>query len=98
MVSASDGEKLEGFDLLGVADVGAGAEVDELAVLVEADLLAFGDVVEAAEFVALLADGLDLLDGFFARALDALELLVLLDDLLHLGLDGFEIGGVELLV
>jgi hypothetical protein len=37
------------------SDVRAGAEVDELAVLVEGDLLALGNVGEAAELVALLA-------------------------------------------
>ncbi len=66
VIGTSDGEQLECFDLLGVVDVRAGAEIEELAVLVEADLLAFGDVVEAAELVALLADGLDLSDRFLA--------------------------------
>ena len=41
----------------------AGAQVDELAVLVEADLFAFRHVVEAAEFVGRLADLVDLSDG-----------------------------------
>ena len=98
VVGTGDGEELEGFDLLGVADVRTGAEVDEIAVLVEADLLAFGDILEAPEFVAFLAEFLDFLNGFLAGAFDAGELLVLLDDLFHLGLDGFEVGGVELLV
>ena len=54
MVGAGDREQLEGLELRGVAHVGAGAQVDELAVLVERDLLALGDVGEAAELVALL--------------------------------------------
>src|SRR5690606_35809540 len=56
VVGAGDGEELEGLDLLGVADVRARAEVEELAVAVERDRLAFGDVREAAELVAVLAD------------------------------------------
>ena len=79
VVGAGDGEQLEGLDLLRVADVGAGAQVDELAVLVERDLLALGNVGEPAELVALLADLLDDLRGLLAGDLPADEGLVLVD-------------------
>jgi hypothetical protein len=55
VVGAGDGEELERLQLRRVAHVRAGAEVDELAVLVERNFLALGDVGEAAELVALLA-------------------------------------------
>jgi len=48
---------LKGFELRRIAHVGAGAEVHELAVLVEGDFLVGRDVGETAEFVALLTGG-----------------------------------------
>ena len=48
VVGAGDREQLERLQLRGVAHVGAGAQVHELAVLVERDLLPLGDVGQAA--------------------------------------------------
>jgi hypothetical protein len=96
VVSTGDGEQLVGFDLLLVADVRACAQVGEFTVLIEADLLAFRHVVEAAEFVGLLADLFDLGDGVLTGAFDTSEALVLFDHLLHLRFDRFEVGSVEL--
>ena len=76
----------------------ARAQVDELAVLVERDLLALGDVGEPAELVALLAAGPDDLGGLLAGDLPADERLVLVGDLLHLGLDPREVLGRQLVV
>src|ERR1700685_621010 len=59
VVGARDREELEGLDLRAVPDVGARAQVHELAVLVERDLLPLGNVGEAPELVALLAPGTD---------------------------------------
>ena len=78
--------------------VRAGAQVGELAVLVKRDGLALGNVGEAADLVALLADLLDDADGFVAGDLLAGEGLVLGDDLLHLGLDLREVLGGQLVV
>ena len=55
VIGPGDREQLEGLDLLRIADVRAGAKVGELAVLVEGDRLALGDVRKAADLVALLA-------------------------------------------
>ena len=51
---------------LRVVDVGAGAEIAELPVLIERDRFALGDVLEPAELVAFLADLPDQVDRFFA--------------------------------
>ncbi len=91
VVGARDGEEFEGLHLLGVAHMGAGAEVHELAVFVERDGLALGDVGEAAEFIALLAAGADDGLGLLAGDLFAAEGLVFVDDLLHLGLEAHEV-------
>jgi hypothetical protein len=98
VIGAGDGEELEGLQLGRVADVRAGTEVSELAVGVEGDFLALRDVGEAAELVALLAAGLDDLDGLLARDLLAVKALVLVGDLLHLGLELGEILGGQLVV
>ena len=47
-----DGHQFEVLALRGVADVGAGAEVDEVAVLEAGDLLAFRDLVDEVELEA----------------------------------------------
>ena len=47
-----DRHQLHVLALRGVADVGAGAEVDEVAVLEARDLLAFGDLVDQVELEA----------------------------------------------
>ena len=52
-VRAGDLEQLHRADLPGVLHVRAAAEVDEVAVAEERDLLAFGDVVEARELELL---------------------------------------------
>jgi hypothetical protein len=98
VVGAGDREQLEGLDLGGVAHVRAGAQVHELAVLVERDLLALGDVRQAAELVALLAAGPDDLGGLLAGDLPPQERLVLVGDLLHLGLDLHQVLGRQLVV
>src|SRR5271157_2572777 len=78
--------------------MGARAEIDELPVLVERDLLALRDVGEPAELVALLSPGPDYLGGLRAADLAADERLVLVDDPPHLGLDPREVLGRELVV
>ena len=98
VVGARDGQQFEGLDLLRVLHVGAGAQVDELTVLVEGDGLALGNVGKTAELVAFLADLLDDADGFVATDLFAREGLVLGDDLLHFGLDLREVLGGQLVV
>ena len=95
MVGAGDVEELERLHLGGVADVGAGAEVDELAVLIKRDGLAGGDVAETADLVGVLATLKDQFLGFLAGALEALELLVLLGDAAHLFLDLHQVLGRE---
>ncbi len=98
VVGAGDGEELEGLQLGGVADVRAGAEVGELAVGVERDLLALGDVGQAAQLEAFLAARLDDLDGFLAGDFLAVKALVLVRDLFHLGLDLREVVHGQLVV
>ena len=97
----ADGHELHVFALAAVADVWAGAEVDELAVLEGADLLAFGDLFEQVELEharvawalgeAAEATAFREFDRFLARDAFPLELLVLLRDLLHLRLDLLEV-------
>jgi hypothetical protein len=59
VVGARDREQLERLDLGGVPHVGARAQVHELPVLVEADLLVGGYVRQAPQLEALLAAGAD---------------------------------------
>ena len=87
VVGAGDVEEFERLDLRRVTDVGTGAEVDELAVLIKGDGLAGGDVAEAADLVGILAAFANQLFGFLAGALEALEFLILLGDAAHLFLD-----------
>ena len=47
---AGDGHEFDGFAVAGAADVWAGAEIPEVAVLEEGDGLALGDVVEEIDF------------------------------------------------
>ena len=63
VIGTGNREQLKSLNLLGIADVGTRTQIDEFAVLVEADLFAFRHVVEAAEFVGRLADLVDLSDG-----------------------------------
>ena len=63
-----------------------GAEVGELALLVEADDGVLGQVVDELDLERLVLL-LHELDGFRARQLKALELELFLADLAHFGLD-----------
>ena len=85
-VGARDTGELKGLERLGVADVGADAHVDVVALLVEGDT---GVVVQVADVLdlVLLATLLHKGDGLGAGLLKDGELEVLLDDLFHLGLD-----------
>ena len=75
----------------------ASAEVRELALRVHRDLLAFRQIVDELDLVGL-ALLLKELQGLFAADFLALELEVLLDDLLHLFLDIRKIGFRQLTV
>ena len=89
-VSARDAGELKGLQRLGVADVGADAHVDVVALLVEGDagvVVQVADVLDLVLLAALLHKG----DGLGAGLLVHGELEVLLDDLLHLGLDRREV-------
>ena len=89
-VSARDAGELKGLERLGVADVGADAHIDVVALLVEGDagvVVQVADVLDLVLFAALLHKG----DGLGAGLLVHGELEVLLNDLLHLGLDRGEV-------
>ena len=89
-VSARDAGELKGLQRLGVADVGADAHVDVVALLVEGDagvVVQVADVLDLVLLAALLHKG----DGLGAGLLKDGELEVLLDDLFHLGLDRGEV-------
>ena len=96
-VSTSDAHELQGLDLARRDDVRASAEIRELALRVHRDLLAFRQVVDELDLVGL-ALLLEELQGLFAADFLALELEVLLDDLLHLFLDIRKIGFRQLTV
>ena len=98
VVGSCDTEELVGFDLFGVIDVIASAKVEEIAVLVERDLFAFGDVVEAAKLIVALTELGNHLHGFFAGNFETDEFLVFFDDLLHLDFDAFEVFGSEFML
>ena len=81
---------LEGFEGLGVGDVRAGAHVDVIALLEEADLLIFRKVVDVLEFVFRVPfrhQSLGLVVGQDER----FEREVLLDDLPHLIFDALQV-------
>lgn len=89
-VGARDAGELKGLEGLGVADVGADAHVDVVALLVEGDagvVVQVADVLDLVLLAALLHKG----DGLGTGLLVHGELEVLLNDLLHLGLDRGEI-------
>ena len=89
-VGAGDAGELEGLEGLGVGEVRAHAHVDVVALLVEGDagiVCKVADVLDLVLLAALLHEG----DGLLAGQLENLELEVLLNDLLHLGLDGGQI-------
>ena len=89
-VGARDAGELKGLQRLGVADVGADAHVNVVALLVEGDagvVVQVADVLDLVLLAALLHKG----DGLGAGLLKDGELKVLLDDLFHLGLDRGEV-------
>ena len=89
-VGARDAGELKGLEGLGVADVGADAHVDVVALLVEGNagvVVQVADVLDLVLLAALLHKG----DGLGAGLLVHGELEVLLDNLFHLGLDRGEI-------
>ena len=89
-VGARDAGELKGLESLGVADVGADAHVDVVALLVEGDagvVVQVADVLDLVLLAALLHKG----DGLGAGLLVHGKLEVLLDDLFHLGLDRGEV-------
>ena len=74
--------------------MGAGTEVDKFTVLIKAHLFALGYIIETTQFVALLANLLDLSHRLFTRAFNAGELLVFFNHLLHFKLDRLEVLSV----
>ncbi len=98
VIRAGDVEQLERAGGGGGLHVRAGAQVDELAVLIERDCLAFGNVGKAADFVAFLPAALDQRDGLVARDFAAGEHLAFRGDLAHLLLDAREILGREFML
>ena len=90
VVGPRHGRDLERLDAAGRRHVRAAAEVPVVAALVERDRLALGDVREALDLVGLAAS-LEELPRLLARHLDALEGVVRLRDLGHLGLDRGEV-------
>ncbi len=92
IVGGGDSQQLECLNVAGAHDMRAGAQIDELAVLVKRNLLALGDVVDALDLEILPALGVVGL-GLLACFCAALECLVFLRYLFHLGLDGLEVLG-----
>jgi hypothetical protein len=92
--------ELEGFAVAGAPHVRAGTEIPEVAVFVEGDFLAFGDVVEQINLKntrhGALADeaeasALRQCHRLVATDHHALERIIVLDDFFHLLLDAREI-------
>ena len=80
------------LDAAGGIHVGAGAQVNELALLVEGDVGILRQVVDQLDLIGLLLL-LHILDGFLAGQLEALQLQLLLADLAHLRLDLRQVVG-----
>ncbi len=94
-VSASEAGDLEGLDAAGRGDVRAAAEIDELAVAVEADLVAGrGELRDEVDFHEV-AVALKFFEGPLARLVLVDEGLVASNDFDHFGLDGGEVFGRE---
>ena len=83
-------QELEVFDLSGAEHVRPPTQIDELAVFVKGQGLAFFQVGEDFLFVGSVGDHFF---RFLARNIDSLELVVLLDDPLHLAFDLFQVFG-----
>ena len=88
---------LEGFQALGVGQVGSDAHINVLALLEEADLGVLGQVADVLHLELLLAL-LHQLDGLGAGQDEGLDGQVLLGDLAHLLLDGSQVLVGELFV
>ncbi len=90
-VCAGEVGELDGLDAAGGGDVGSAAEVEEVSVAIEADLIAgvgeFGDEVGLHEVAVTVEVG----QGLFAGGGDSGEGFVAGDDLLHAGLNGGEV-------
>ena len=93
-VRAGDAHELDVFNLAGTCDVRACAEVHKLALPIEADRLALGQIADKLDLVGL-ALLLHERDRFLTRELEALQFVVLVDDAVHFLLDLFEILGRE---
>ena len=89
-IGSSHAQELEVPDLSGAEHVRPPAQVDELAVFVKGQGLALFQVGEDLPFVGSVGDHLF---RFLTRNIDPLELVVLLDDPLHLALDFFQVLG-----
>src|SRR6185436_11768189 len=74
------------------------AKVHELAILIERNLFALGNVRKTAELVAFLTARHDDLDGLLAGDFLAVERLVFFGDLLHLGFELYEVVGGEFVI
>ncbi len=90
-VGTGDREQLECADLAGVGDVRASAEVDELALAVEAEDAVLVQLVVDVLDLERLAEVGDELPGLGDRQGEPLERLGVAGDLRHLGLDGGEV-------
>ena len=93
-VGARDLEQLPRADLVAALDVGPAAQIREVAVAEDGDLLAFGDVVETGE-LEVFAQVPEQRPGLLARHHLAREARVLGDDRAHLLLDPLEVLGRE---
>ena len=104
-VGAGGAGELDGvaLDAAGGVQVGAGAEVGELALLVEGDVGVLREVVDELHLVGLLLL-LHELHRLLTGQLKALQLQLLLADLPHLRLQGLQVlggegtGGIEVIV
>ena len=88
-VCTCDGGELYSLDIAGAHEVRACAEVREIVLLIEGDVLALGSVLTDELLFIVLT--LHELQCFRYRQLEALNLDVFLDDLLHLGFDLCEV-------
>ncbi len=103
-VGPSQRHQLEGANLAGVGQVGAAAQVDELALAIEAERILLAEFLVDVLDLELLPHPLHQGTGFRRDPFEALERLGRLDDLAHLLLDAREIfladrgGGIYVVV
>ena len=88
-VRAGHAHQLKGLHFAGARHVRAGAQVHKIALLIEGDRRVLGQIADELYLVGL-ALFLHKADGFLAGQLEALQLEVLLDDVLHFLFDGGE--------